>query len=193
MRRSRAGVAFATNELSERVHRQRAKYKARDQSKRAVEHRCMKSDAGLAGQRARVKMEPRFRRQFARGRSPIGHWVIGELFAGRNKTASKIAMRFSKRCKIGTKILLNELARKSYSFEFLSSGTRVCGIQDTSSIDVLLVPALFLEFAHKADSLISGASAVLSNDVHQRALDILGHPLGVTTDIDMRAFCKPGP
>src|ERR1700676_915498 len=73
---------------------------------------------------------------------------------------------------------------------FIRSDLRRFG---TGSIDVLLEPALFLEFPDKADGLIGGARAELRDDINERALDILGHPLGVAADIDVRAVGQPRP
>src|SRR5690242_9214868 len=60
-----------------------------------------------------------------------------------------------------------------------------------NSIHVLLEPALLLELRHKCDGFIGRAGTELGDDVDQRALDVLGHPLGVAADIEMRAFGKP--
>src|SRR5436305_1594226 len=60
-------------------------------------------------------------------------------------------------------------------------------------VNVLLVAALFLEVRHESDRLIGRAGTVLRHDVDQRAFDVLGHALGVATDIKMRAIGEPGP
>jgi hypothetical protein len=64
---------------------------------------------------------------------------------------------------------------------------------EPESIDVQLEPALLLEFPDKADRLIGGTRAELHDDIHQGALDVFGHALGIATDIDMRTLGKPGP
>src|SRR5215472_1745025 len=62
-----------------------------------------------------------------------------------------------------------------------------------ASIHVLLIAALLLELVHEGDRLVAGARTVLCDDVDQRALDVLGHALGVAADIDVGALGQPRP
>src|SRR4051812_7511213 len=55
------------------------------------------------------------------------------------------------------------------------------------SIYILLIAPFALELADERHRLVGGAHAVLRDDVDQRALDVLGHPLRVTADVHMRA------
>ena len=73
---------------------------------------------------------------------------------------------------------------------FFSSGFSRVG---TNSIDILLEPAFLLEFPDKSDGLIGRARAEFRYDIDQRAFDILRHPLGISTNVDMCAFGKPCP
>src|ERR1700676_651670 len=63
----------------------------------------------------------------------------------------------------------------------------------TASIDVLLEPALLLEFPDKQHGLVGGPRAELRDDVDQRTFDVLRHPFGVAADIDIGAFGEPAP
>jgi hypothetical protein len=60
-----------------------------------------------------------------------------------------------------------------------------------ASIDVLLIAALLLEIGDEGDRLIGRAYAVLGDDLDQRALDVLGHALGIAADIDVGAVGDP--
>src|SRR5580704_2029847 len=98
-----------------------------------------------------------------------------------------------RRVELQIKILCAGFGREFYSFKFVLPGTASAGMPDTPSIDVLLVATFPLEFPDETHGLIRGARAVLGNDIHQRALDVPRHPLGIAADIDMRAFGKPRP
>src|ERR1019366_6096152 len=63
----------------------------------------------------------------------------------------------------------------------------------TSSIDVALVALLFLQLFHKFGRSRGGHAALLRNDVEQGGVHILGHALGVATDIEISAALDPGP
>src|SRR5690349_428666 len=63
----------------------------------------------------------------------------------------------------------------------------------SDSVDVLLEPALLLQVRNEAHGLGRGARAVVRNDIHQRALDVLGHAFGIAANIEMRALREPGP
>src|SRR5882672_10521128 len=60
-------------------------------------------------------------------------------------------------------------------------------------IDVLLEPALLLEFRDKQHGLVGGPGTALGDDIDQRALAILCHPLGVAADVDVGALRQPRP
>src|SRR5262245_9713736 len=62
-----------------------------------------------------------------------------------------------------------------------------------SSIDVLLKAAGFLELADEMRRLVRAARAVLRDDIDERTFDVLGHALGVATDVNVRTFSDAGP
>jgi hypothetical protein len=64
---------------------------------------------------------------------------------------------------------------------------------DPVSVHILLEPALFLEFSEKGDRLIGRPRAELGHNIDQRALDILGHALGVTANVNVGTSSKPRP
>ena len=64
---------------------------------------------------------------------------------------------------------------------------------DHALIDILLESALFLELGNERNRLFGRARAELCDDIDQRTLDVLGHSLGVATDIDMGALGQPAP
>src|SRR5262245_55953700 len=61
------------------------------------------------------------------------------------------------------------------------------------SVHVLLVAPGLLEIGHEGDRLIERAHAVLCDDLDQRALDVLGHALGIAAHVEVRALGEPRP
>src|ERR1700726_19440 len=70
--------------------------------------------------------------------------------------------------------------------------TRI-GRGSVSSVDVLLEPALFLEFRDEGNGLIGRTRAELRDDIDQRPLDILRHALGVAADVEIGSLREPRP
>lgn len=60
-------------------------------------------------------------------------------------------------------------------------------------VDVGLIASLLPQRRKIGDGLIAAAPAMFGNDVDQSALHILGHALGVATDVEVRALLEPGP
>src|SRR3569833_165300 len=60
-------------------------------------------------------------------------------------------------------------------------------------LHVLREPALLLEVGDERDGFVIRTSAELDDDIDQRALDILCHPLRIATDVEVRTLGKPRP
>src|SRR5665213_1187591 len=113
-------------------------------------------------------------------------WRANKIpFAARCKAGSKITTRMLRERLAESKILLLGPGREFYSDGFERTGT--------GSINVLLEPALFLQLSDKGHGLVGRTRAELRDDVDQRALDILGHALGIAADVDVGALCQPRP
>jgi hypothetical protein len=118
---------------------------------------------------------------------PIGH--SGILFAPRGKTTLQIAISTLRQ----TSVTVKKFFGLDSLENFIRSHLKRIGPEPVPSVHILLEPAFLLEFPDKADGLISGTRAELRDDVDQRTLDILRHPLGVAADIDVGATGEPGP
>ena len=113
----------------------------------------------------------------------------GILFAPGGKTTLQIAISTLRQTSVTVKKFSGLDSREN----FIRSHLKRIEAELVPSVHVLLEPAFLLEFPDKADGLIGGARAELRDDIDQRTLDILRHPLGIAADIDVGATGEPGP
>jgi hypothetical protein len=112
-------------------------------------------------------------------------------FDGGNKPVSKKAILQLRQSRIPNKNSPLTIHAGILFVQFYPNGNRFH--RASRLIDVLLEAALLFQLANEAHGLVGGTGTMLRDDIHERAFDVLCHPLGIAADVDMRAFRKPRP